>query len=418
MNADTARAEPTRWLTIIADDLTGAADTGAAFAAHGLETVVCLSLPVPPSLTADVLVLSTESRDRDAATAAAVTASVTAAALAWAGSRPVVYKKIDSTLRGHVQAEVAAVMRVLGVDGALVSPAFPDQQRTTVGGRQLLAGTPLEATSFAADVATSDLVVMFAAAGSPVHHVALAEVRGTEERLSRALDRARSGIVVVDAVSNDDLAAIARAAIAAGLQVLVGSAGLARAMAAIGPQTERARSAVTGGDTVDRAAGALVVAGSRHAATVAQVREAERGGLEVLRPSLSWLAGEGGPDAELVRRAVTGIRTGMPVVIATGDLTASPLGPAAIAGRLAEIARRVVLEEQPSLLVLTGGETAAAVCGALGSRLVRLTGELVPGIASGVLIDGLHRGLGVVTKAGGFGGPDALVRAVYRDSTR
>ena len=60
---------------------------------------------------------------------------------------------------------------------------------------------------------------------------------------------------------------------------------------------------------------------------------------------------------------------------------------------------------------MTGGETAIAVLRALGASGLRLAGEIEPGLALGTLAGGPFDGLVVMTKAGGFGDADALVRA-------
>jgi uncharacterized protein YgbK (DUF1537 family) len=82
-----------------------------------------------------------------------------------------------------------------------------------------------------------------------------------------------------------------------------------------------------------------------------------------------------------------------------------------IVDRLADAARTRVDRERPGGLLLTGGETAIAVLRALGATGVRLAGQLEPGLALGVLTGGPFDGLAVMTKAGGFGDPDVLVRA-------
>jgi uncharacterized protein YgbK (DUF1537 family) len=62
--------------------------------------------------------------------------------------------------------------------------------------------------------------------------------------------------------------------------------------------------------------------------------------------------------------------------------------------------------------VLTGGETALRVARRLGAVGIRLEEEVGPGIPVGTLIGpSPYR---VVTKAGGFGEPDTLVRVVER----
>jgi uncharacterized protein YgbK (DUF1537 family) len=65
---------------------------------------------------------------------------------------------------------------------------------------------------------------------------------------------------------------------------------------------------------------------------------------------------------------------------------------------------------RPGTLLLAGGETAVSVCGTLEATGFRLDGEVEPGLARGALLDGPFAGLAIVTKAGGFGDPDTLVR--------
>ena len=63
-------------------------------------------------------------------------------------------------------------------------------------------------------------------------------------------------------------------------------------------------------------------------------------------------------------------------------------------------------------LVLSGGDTARLLCGALAADAIHLGGEVLPGIPWGRLEGGLADGTTVVTKSGGFGGPDVLLRVV------
>ena len=105
-------ASPPAWL-VIADDLTGACDTGAVFARRGLRVVVQLAAGGAPVLQdGDVLVVSTDSRylSEDQAAQAVLTA-VPTAVLSAARPNCQIYKKVDSTLRGHPGAELRAVMR-------------------------------------------------------------------------------------------------------------------------------------------------------------------------------------------------------------------------------------------------------------------------------------------------------------------
>src|SRR5262249_47037502 len=108
---------PRAVLTILADDLTGACDTGALFAAkHPVPVTVWPRTPVPAAARA----VDTETRAVDGPTAAQRAAAAAAAAPAER-----IFKKIDSTLRGHVGPEVDALIGATGATGVLLSPAFP-----------------------------------------------------------------------------------------------------------------------------------------------------------------------------------------------------------------------------------------------------------------------------------------------------
>jgi len=98
-------------VAIVADDLTGALDAAAPFARRGLATrVACLAGALPAALSepADVVAVNTASRHLSADVAAA---AVTAAGREIAAAAPdILFKKIDSTLRGQAVPETVALM--------------------------------------------------------------------------------------------------------------------------------------------------------------------------------------------------------------------------------------------------------------------------------------------------------------------
>jgi uncharacterized protein YgbK (DUF1537 family) len=75
----------------------------------------------------------------------------------------------------------------------------------------------------------------------------------------------------------------------------------------------------------------------------------------------------------------------------------------------AEIAA-ILRYRRPDGLFLSGGDTAAAVLGAIGARGIRLQVEILPGVIQGTVIGGAGNGLPAITKAGAFGEPDTLVQ--------
>src|SRR5687767_2433999 len=111
-------------LTIVADDLTGACDTGSLFAGDAPVPLAVWPAAPPP---ARVRVVDTESRALPAEEAVARVTRVPALAPATR-----YFKKIDSTLRGHVALEMDALMRAVGTESALVCPAFPAQGRVVI----------------------------------------------------------------------------------------------------------------------------------------------------------------------------------------------------------------------------------------------------------------------------------------------
>jgi D-threonate/D-erythronate kinase len=353
-------------LTIVADDLTGACDTGSLFAADAPVPVAIWPAAPPPSA---VRVVDTESRGARADDAVARVTS--APALAPAARY---FKKIDSTLRGHVGLEIDALMRALGVRSALVCPAFPAQGRVVVERLLLVDGAPLAETALARDPAfpapgsSSVVDVLRARVDRPLAWIPLDQVRASAGGLVARLGRLAGTVVVADAETDADLDALVEAALTSGIELLLaGSAGLGRALAS--------RLSLLAEPTVLHAEGRwLLVAGSRHPATRAQVAAARAAGL---------------------------------AVIAAPDEAVSD--SAGVARRLAAEAHDRLAREAFDGVAVTGGETALALCHALGADGIDLVGPPRPGLALGTLRSARHHGLALLTKAGGFGEPDLFV---------
>jgi uncharacterized protein YgbK (DUF1537 family) len=284
------------------------------------------------------------------------------------------FKKIDSTLRGHVALEMDALMRAVGVPSALVCPAFPAQGRVVIERLLLVDGTPLAETSMARDpefpaIASSSVVdVLRACVDRPLAWVPLDQVRTGAASLAARIGRLAGTVIVADAESDADLDTLVDAALTSGVALLlVGAAGLGRALAA--------RLSLLAEEVELRPEGRwLLVAGSRHPATRAQVEAARAAGL---------------------------------TVVSAPDEPARDRGE--VARRLAAEARELLEHEGFDGVAVTGGETAIALCDALGAETIDLIGPPRPGLALGRLRTPRHPGLSLLTKAGGFGEPDLFV---------
>ena len=320
--------------------------TGAAdCAAQALRHGLSAAVALRPDVgvDADVLALDLDTRRGGARAAYAVTRD------AASGGAPLLYVKLDSLLRGHVGAALDGALDGAGADTAVVAPAFPAQGRTTVGGRQLVGG----------EVVGDLLETLRAQTEREVIHVRDGALDGP-------------GVLVCDAEDDDDLARIAADGPAGA--VWAGSAGLAGALfGRLEPGGGAPPAAAPGGP-------ALVVVGTQAAAAQLEVL-LERGGCTGI---------PAGPGAGEAARAA----------LARGE-DAVLYGEAAAGAHLA----RAV--EHAAGLVLTGGETARAVCDRVGVTAIELIREVEPGVPLGRAGD-----LGIVTKAGAFGDPGTLSRAV------
>ncbi len=401
-------------LVVIADDLTGAADTGACFAGAGFSTVIPLTSSNVPH--ADVVLFSTESRDMSAAEAAL---AVTKAVARVSRGRPIAssassrsdalifYKKIDSALRGHPRDELLAAMEAIGARRALVAPAFPAEGRTTVGGRQQIGGVPVEASGIGGAGVVSDLVALFGTAQElPVRLLDLATLRGQPDAVQRLLHDDSDRIVVADAETDDDLLTLARAVGGERFPLFCGSAGFARQLARSLPLV---RSAHPRPEVARGSGPILVVAGSQHEATTHQIEVLGEAGVPIVRPEQALLDNPETPVNAVVHRVATHLAAGRSTVLTTLGLASCPLGGHVVATRLAQIVAAPEVSHQVGGLVLTGGDVAVAVSRALEATALWLEGEITSGIPWGVLEGGRLHARPIATKAGSFGDGNALL---------
>jgi uncharacterized protein YgbK (DUF1537 family) len=424
-------------LAILADDLTGACDAAVPFARRGLVTRVLLAArPVLAGDAGPVDVVAVDADSRQVSRRLAVArTSLAARALRTPGTARL-FKKVDSTLRGHVGPELLACLRAWDTPLAILCSAFPATGRWVQGGEIFVDGR-------------GSIGTVAALAGLPsdrrTGHLGLPVLRAGVDAASEALEHlARGGarVVVADADTPGHLTALVEAATRHAAPVLLaGAGGLAAALAEWMVQ-ERLSAAGGAGAApvvaswasalpVQEAPGMdggppwLVVAGSQTEVTQHQVVELARAGAEVLpldvdevlaRPAVALAAGR--RAAALLREDVTPVLRLVVQPGADGVLSRGPRLDERAARLLARAVCVAVQRETPSGLFLTGGSTARAALLALGVDGLRLEREPLPGIAAGVAFGGAWDGRPVITKSGGFGAPDAIRRLVRPRSPR
>lgn len=367
-------------LGIVADDLTGAMDAAAAFADRGRKTLVLLDREAPFDDEAHVVSIDTHSRD--VSPQAAADAVRTAMARVSASGR-LPFKKIDSTLRGNLGAEIGAALQASGRRCAIVAPAAPAQGRVLRGGRLFVDGAPAGQTSLV-DTLRADLPDL--------------DVRAFVSR-EPPVPGDRRCVYVADAQTDDDLDRLAALGLSCPEDVLlVGSSGLGSAIA------RRTAAGAAAHTPVARGYRRLwLVVGSHNARSAEQVRALAG------RPDMSTVvlpladAPIAIPDAHALA----------PLVLVHVEGLGGPAlaDPRRIAARLAELTAGL-LGAQPvpgTALFMTGGDTARAILSRVGVRSIEVIGSAAPGVVHGTVTFGGHA-IGIVTKAGGFGQPQLFVQ--------
>ncbi|MCA0422256.1 MAG: hypothetical protein LCH61_02860 [Proteobacteria bacterium] len=350
-------------LRLIADDLTGALDSAAAFASViGPQRVVWQEGQAGS-------VFNTGTREVSEADAARRLHRL-ALFLAPAPDR-LGFFKVDSLLRGHAGVELAAVLGQVPFDHVIIAPAIPFQGRVTRQGRQYArVGDSWTVTG-------EDLAARLRGQGYDV-------------MTARAGDALPRGICLWDAETMDDLDAIVGAGRAARGRVLwVGAAGLAAALAG-----------ASGAVAVAPRAPLLGLIGTNHPIM--------RGQLAAVQ-ALSLARDE---DVRGVVEDIEALLASDGVAFVNAGLTDAADRGAVQAGILRRIAGVLGRVTRPGALFVSGGETLSGVATALGAVALDVFGVFEPGIPASRLIGGRWDGLTVFSKSGAFGAPDVLSRLV------
>jgi len=401
-----------RKLGIVADDLTGAMDSSGYFASLGFSTVVALA----PDFSGDatVLVVTTNSR---AETPEIACERVRQAMRGMAGR--VVYKKIDSTLRGNIGEELQAAAEAMACQKVVVAPAFPAVGRTTVDGVLLVNGVPVAETQFASDpispVKESSIPgLLEKSMHRPVGRVSVAEIEAGPEMLYQTISNRTEDIIVCDVTAPSHLSGIARAtALAGGQWLLCGSGGLARELHLLLGGVSRKSRVQAGKQTVGPA---LVVVGTRNQVAADQLlRARDVLGIPILNLEVEKLnsrdALSGRPE-EILKEAAAMLAKGKGVAISSTFSRYVPTLKQAMAGIMAGIVVGLLASHKFGGIFLSGGDIAVEVCQRLQVSAIQVHGEVEPGVPAGELIGGQYPGMRVVTKAGGFGTQEAMVKSI------
>lgn len=388
-------------LLIIADDLSGAADCSAGFAQR-LPTDIVFGAQDCQS-TAAVVAIDVDSRRLNPGEAARVNSDVLQHPQY---ANRALYKKIDSTLRGNVACEIAALQACRGL--AIVAPAFPAMGRTTQDSVQLINGVSVASSDVWRNehlLGTANLLESLIAQGLRCEAIGIDIVRD-ETALANALDHAlRSDVqaLICDSVTDADLQRLAHATAALHRQLFwVGSAGLANQLPEALGLRAPAEMNITGRTPVLTVVGSM----SRHSQAQAD-RLAEQTECFCLKVDVSMLLDptKNEQREQLLTLLQLRLTNGEDSLLTLSQHERNPCIAAQVSSALGDWLKPALAVT--GSLIATGGETARAILTAAGISRLEVQGELAPG----VVLSRTETGLNVVTKAGAFGHPDTLLNA-------
>ncbi|GGF19461.1 four-carbon acid sugar kinase family protein [Williamsia phyllosphaerae] len=373
---------------IIADDLTGAAETAAVFLGRlgGVELHLgdhTLRTSADGRLPTQVVDLGTRTSDE----ATAVGALAHAVSVIPAGT-PIV-KKIDSLLRGHVGAEIRCLVAAHPV---IVAAGLPAARRVVQGGIVHVDGAPLHETHLW-DAESIPAPTSIAALLTDIDHIVIGHGPHRAEQIVEACRR--GAVAICDVATDIDLDDIVAASSTIPGVRLVGTAALAAAVARTMPDEVASAAPHPASLPV------LAVVGTADAIRTAQVTALRAAGVPHVPVHVDHLLA----DRVDLDALASALDSGAAVVTIDGDLrpeTTSGVAQALAATVAALDSRR------RAHLVLTGGETARAVIDALGIESLRPIGEVERGAVVSITPD--HRL--IATKPGSFGDADTLRRVV------
>ena len=335
--------------------MTGAGDAALALAERGWPVEFHAWPGGRPGFRARAWVINTDSRHDGPARAAAKVRSAVRSLRRWGAD--VLFKKIDSTLRGPVGPETDAFLRAAHVKAPVFFvPAFPRAGRTVLAGRLLVEGIPLDRTPFGRDPR------------SPRRSARVATLLDRPRGLGRRL-------TIPDVPDNAALRQAARRA--AKDSVAVGSSAFLGVFAGPGER----RGALS---AVSRVRSAVVVSGSAHPRTGAQLDLIER----------------------RLRRGNFPAQWNVHIIRSPRRRSSSET---VLRGLVVE-ARGIPKANRSPRWVLTGGETALRLVKCWGQNRWRVVGKVAPGIPLCRSLEGPAREL--VLKPGGFGRTDVLWKSL------
>jgi uncharacterized protein YgbK (DUF1537 family) len=369
-------------IVVIADDLTGALDTGVQFRKWNFDVQFTNT---PENSKSEVTITNTDTRNKTPEGAYRITKKL----VMGLENYDIIYKKIDSTLRGNPGPEIQAIIDATGVSRVVFTPTYPPTRRKVRDGHLYVGDQPITETDYIDEyLHKTSYIPDILSIDTPIH---------TVRKISKT---PKNGIIVIDSETEKDLQRIA----AKYVSIMAGSAGLAEALcytlrnpppilAIIG--SIRTETRIQLESLCNRLEAVSIPIDIRNILkqasqekTITDARNALRRGLDVAITSSETISDVEETLSEAKRLDMTSQELEEHITTSLADITVS------------------LVKEKISGIIITGGATALAITNKLGINNIEILDELQPGVPVLKLDD-----LMTITKAGGFGQQDTLIQA-------
>jgi uncharacterized protein YgbK (DUF1537 family) len=393
----------------MADDFTGALDTGVQFSNYGVHTVVTSDLEFDYGETTDqieVLVFNTETRYLNKCEAYEVIKKI--ALKAKEENIPYIFKKVDSALRGNVASELRALSDVFEDVPIPFIPAYPEQNRFSREGILLIDSIPVSESVFGQDpyepVTESHIPSLL------LKEADLKTVITKKYKIPLKEDR----ILLIESHSDEEMLSQGKELLMNdALNITVGCAGFAKALANI---IYKKRDTTQN----DMKLPLLIVCGSVNPVTKKQIAFAEVNGFERISLTMEqlwtkqyWDTGKG---QEYIDNY---LKIEKPLMFETfGNVSTDKAKPLSdqrnelrfrIGQSLGYLVKKLMSNGMKRTFLFTGGDTLYQSMRVFGITKIKPLKELFPGIVLGS-IDFKDEKHYVITKSGGFGNEDLFIK--------
>lgn len=419
-------------IAVVADDLTGANDCGVQLVKFNLDVSVMIESSSQSTLSnQEIVIYNSDSRALHAEEAYERVKSITEQ-LIKINKPEIIYKKIDSTMRGNIGSELNALMDTFPADFVFIAPSYPDQGRQMIQGIHHVHGIKLDETEFAKDPKTPVTesyipTLVERQSGRETGLLSMQDLQlGTQHVQAKLLQWKHKGIryIVCDSITEEDLNEIVKQGmIWSGQIIWTGSAGLMNHLA----KTIRFQHHAPSTKMPTHEAKLFYVVGSvsgagrnqlHHLLTHTNVVPVEMNSVDVVSG-----ASEMSNERSRIRKAIKEAfeKYNQVAFYSSADVEKAQevgkqngLSAVDVSERvstvLGEEAATVLQNESVNAAFLTGGDTAYAVMRQMGASIFHLIDELEPGVPIGRTNN--YSDLFVITKAGNFGTDEVMEKAL------